>query len=185
MQRVKENREKGWSLTRNSPLKAPDTYMQVDVHLLTLSSMLFLIKTVKLCFITNVLKKEQAENFTVYYEKNKEFFVCNTFKNFVQYKIGFTDFFFITTLWQDWRCEKTWTLGFDSRSKDWVTVRTCTGFTKAMVHMLTVGTRVGESLSTAGTRIRFFAGMQALMFSHMVLVFKSFPTNIAGVFTRT
>lgn len=97
----------------------------------------------------------------------------------------FYGFFFITTLWQDWRCEKTWTLGFDSRSKDWVTVRTCTGFTKAMVHMLTVGTRVGESLSTAGTRIRFFAGMQALMFSHMVLVFKSFPTNIAGVFTRT
>lgn len=68
--------------------------MQVDVHLLTLSSMLFLIKPVKLCFITNVLKKEQAENFTVYYEKNKEFFVCNTFKNFVQYKIGFMDFFF-------------------------------------------------------------------------------------------
>lgn len=94
MQRVKENREKGWSLTRNSPLKAPDTYMQVDVQLLTLSSMLFLIKTVKLCFIINVLKKEQAENFTVYYEKNKEFFVCNTFKNFVQYKIGFMDFFF-------------------------------------------------------------------------------------------
>lgn len=65
MQRVKENREKGWSLTRNSPLKAPDIYMQVDVPLLTLSSILFLIKTVRLCFITNVLKKELAENFTV------------------------------------------------------------------------------------------------------------------------
>lgn len=65
MQRVKENREKGWSLTRNSPLKAPDIYMQVDVPLLTLSSILFLIKTVRLCFITNLLKKELAENFTV------------------------------------------------------------------------------------------------------------------------
>lgn len=113
-------------------------------------------------------------------------FLCATLsRTLYNTKLVLWIFFFITTLWQDWRCEKTWTLGFDSRSKDWVTVRTCTGFTKAMVHMLTVGTRVGESLSTAGTRIRFFAGMQALMFSHMVLVFKSFPTNIAGVFTRT
>lgn len=94
MQRVKENREKGWSLTRNSPLKAPDTYMQVDVHLLTLSSMLFLIKTVKLCFITNVLKKEQAENFTCVLWEEQGIFCVQHFQELCTIQNWFYGFFF-------------------------------------------------------------------------------------------
>ena len=131
-------------------------------------------------------RKKWADMFCVLWLE-QGIFVCNTFKKFVQYKIGFMGFFFFCHHNRMARLEewKTWTLGFVSRSEDWVTVRTSNGFTKAMVHMLTVGTRVGEALSTASTRVRLFAGVQALMFSHVVLVFKCFPTNIAGVFTRT
>ena len=47
-------------------------------------------------------------------------FVCNTFKKFVQYKIGFMGFFFFCHHNRMARLEewKTWTLGFDSGSED-------------------------------------------------------------------
>lgn len=52
-------------------------------------------------------RKKWADMFCVLWLE-QGIFVCNTFKKFVQYKIGFMVFFsfVITTEWQDWRSEK-------------------------------------------------------------------------------
>ena len=93
----KRYKRKGWFPTRNSPLKAPDIYMQVDESLLIISSAPSQIKTVR---YQKWARKKWADMFCVLWLE-QGIFVCNTFKKFVQYKIGFMGFFFLLSSQQN------------------------------------------------------------------------------------